>query len=94
MKRQQKLNKQRTSLDIERASLGLSKEMKKSLAIQSVRYLVADLPIDDVDLTLVKKIPFSQKVDHLAYFSGPSGVETKTVEAQATHIYEYDKAYR
>lgn len=91
--RQQKLNQQKTNLDSERGVLGLSPTFKKALAIQSVRYLVADLPIEDEDLKLVREIPFSREVDHYAYFAGPSGPETRTVPARATYIYEYDKAY-
>lgn len=88
--RQTNLNKQRTSLDTERGVLGLNNEFKKSLALQNVRYLVADLPIEDSDLTLVKEIPFSETVDHYAYVLGSEGPVTITVPATATYIYEME----
>lgn len=93
LERQTELNKQRTSLDPDSGTLGLSDSFKKSLALQNVRFLIADLAIKDPDLELVKEIPFSREVDHYAYFVGAEGPVTVIVPASATYIYEYNKAY-
>jgi hypothetical protein len=93
LERQTKLNEERTSLDVEKGELGLSEEFKKSLALQSVRYLIADLPIEDPDLVLLDKVAFSQEVDHYAYLMGAGGPTTVTVPAKAVYVYEYKDAY-
>lgn len=92
LQRQQALNQERTILNPETGVLGLSETFKKSLALQSVRYLVADLPIEDPDLVPVETVPFSQTVDHYAYFAGPEGPRTVPVPAKAAHVYEYRNA--
>ena len=71
----------------------LSSTFKRSLGLQSVKFLLADLPIEDKDLALRKTIPFSKTIDHYAYLSGDGGVQTVTVPARATYIYEYSGAY-
>ena len=88
LERQQALNSMRTSLDPQQGILGIPVEMKRSLDLQGVQFLVADLPIEDSELELAKEIPFSQPVDHLAYFGGADGqVQTVRVPARATYIY-------
>jgi len=91
--RQQLLNGERTILDPKEGVLRLSSTFKRSLGLQSVKFLLADLPIEDKDLALRKTIPFSKTIDHYAYLSGDGGVQTVTVPARATYIYEYSGAY-
>jgi len=93
LERQDKLNQERTMIDAERGVLNLSPTFKKALALQSVRYLVADLPIEDPDLKSVQEIPYSQDVGHSVYLSGEQGPQTVVVPARATHVYEYSEAY-
>ena len=93
LERQTALNSQRTSLDTEKGTLGLNEQFKKSLALQGVKYLVADLPIIDTDLVLVKEIPFSKVIDHYAYLIGQEGPVTVTVPAKGVYVYEYAKVY-
>lgn len=91
--RQTKLNAQKTSLDTQNAILGLPEEFKKSISLQNVRFLLTDLPIEDKDLVLVDKIPFSRQMGHFAYLMGPEGPKTITIPAYATYIYENEKVY-
>jgi len=93
LERQQRLNQERTMIDSERGVLSLTPTFKKALALQSVRYLVADLPIEDPDLKAVQEIPYSQEVGHSVYLSGEQGLQTVVVPARATHVYEYSAAY-
>jgi hypothetical protein len=88
-----KLNQTNARLDFEKASLTLPQEMKKSLSLQRVKYIVSDLPVEDEDMVLVEKIPFSQTVDHYAYVVTPEGMKTATVPATATWLYENKVVY-
>lgn len=91
LERQTKLNQMNTKLDLEKAELTLPAEVKKSLSLQGVKYLLSDLPIKDPDLVEVFKDPFSRTVDHYAYIVTPEGVQAKTVPASAVYIYENEK---
>jgi len=93
LERQSELNNQRTSLDTDKGTLGLNEQFKKSLALQAVKYLIADLPIIDADLVLRQEIPFSQKLDHYAYLMGQEGPVTVPVPAKGVYVYEYEKTY-
>ena len=93
LERQQNMNRMRTSLDPENGVLGIPRELKRSLDLQGVKFLVADLPIENEQLKLVKEVPFSEEVDHLAYFGGAQGVQTVRVPARATFVYENQSAF-
>jgi hypothetical protein len=91
--RHTRLNQANAKLDFDKAELSLPAEMKKSLSLQRVKYILSDLPIKDSDFSLVKEIPFSQTVDHYAYVVTDQGIQTTTVPATATWIYENKMVY-
>lgn len=91
--RQTKLNQYNAKLDLEEVSLTLPPPLKKSLSLQTVKFLLSDLPIEDQDLVLREKIPFSQTVDHFAYLATAEGVKLQTVPASAVYVYENTKVY-
>jgi hypothetical protein len=88
-----KLNKTNAQLDFAKASISLPPELKKSLSLQRVKYIVSDLPVEDESLELIEKIPFSQTVDHYAFVITPEGMKTTTVPATATWLYENKEVY-
>lgn len=89
IERQTGLNQTRTSIDIENQQLGLPPELKKSLALQSVKYFVSDIPISDTDLTLIKKFPLSESLDHSFYVAAQNG-EVGVVRIPTDGIYLYE----
>jgi len=91
--RQTKLNQFNTKLDLEKATLTLPQNFKKSLSLQRVKFLLSDLPIEDFDLILREEIPFSKTVDHFAYLATPEGIKLETVPAKGVYVYENTKVY-
>lgn len=92
LKRQKMLNSENTILDLEKGILRLPPRLKKSLALQGVKFLLSDLPFEDSDLSLVKEIPFSQEVEHMAFLKSPYD-KTVRIKVEKTHIYENENAY-
>ncbi len=90
LRRQQEINKENTTMDLERQAVSIPARMKQSLAIQGVKYLLADVPINDNDMRQVLEVPFSHEVDHMVPLK--TG-ETARIKVSATHIYENSKVY-
>jgi hypothetical protein len=89
--RQTGLNQARTILDYENKQLLLDEELKKSLALQSVRYLVSDVPLSDSGLKFIEKYPFTKPVDHFFYVATPEGgTQVITIPSEAIYLYEWD----
>lgn len=82
------LNQPRTILDFENKQLGFPYSLKKTLALQAVRYLVSDIPIADDDLTLIKKFPLPLDIDHLFYVSANGGTQTVRISTDSIYLYE------
>ncbi|MDO8657209.1 MAG: YfhO family protein [Candidatus Levybacteria bacterium] len=94
IKRQQMLNADNTTLDLQQEVLRLPPRLKKSLAIQGAKFLLSDLPFDDQDLKLIKEIPFSKETEHRAFLKGvEGGVQTAKIKVDKTYVYENKNVY-
>ena len=86
--RQQKLTRLNTTLDPQNGILRLPPQMKKSLNLQGVKYLLADLPFDDPDLILVKEFPLKKQVFHYAYLVVGGQMQNVQIPVSKTYVYE------
>ncbi len=90
LQRQTLLNRFNTQIDFDTGVLTLPPEMKKSLDLQSVRYLISDLKIDDPNLELVKTHQFSSKVNHVIFIAGST--DAKYFPTDHAYLYR-NKSY-
>ncbi|MDO8551066.1 MAG: YfhO family protein [bacterium] len=86
--RQRELTRLNTRLDPETGVLSIPPEMKKSLDLQGVKYLLSDLEINDQGLVLVKELPLSKQVNHLAYMMNGPEMRTARIPVEKTYVYE------
>lgn len=89
LKRQKSLNDLSTTLDLEKGILTLPAELKRSLNLQGVAYLLSDLPISDPDLNLVLEMPFYKETYHRAFLKNG---QTQKIKVDRTHVYENKSA--
>lgn len=92
IERQTGLNQGRTILDFENEQLLFPYELRKSLALQAVRYLTSDIPIKDESYKLVEKFDLPNASDHSFFLPAPGG-GTQTVKIPSTGIYLYESDY-
>lgn len=86
--RQQKLSRLNTNLDPQTGILRLTPQMKKSLNLQGVKYLLSDLPFDDPDLVLVKDFPLKRESFHSAYLITSGEMKTVKIPITKTYVYQ------
>lgn len=86
--RQNRLSRLNTTLDPETGILRLSGELKKSLDLQGVRYLLSDLAIEDPDLVLIKEFPLEKPAFHNAYLTVGGQMQNVRIPIEKTYVYE------
>lgn len=86
--RQHLLTRLNTTLDPQTGILRLPPQMKKSLNLQGVKYLLSDLPFEDEDLVLVKEFPLKKQIYHLAYLTLGDQMRTAKIPVEKTYVYE------
>jgi len=86
LQRQTQLNKFNTTINFEKGQLGLPDKMKKSLDLQSVRYLLTDIPIIHPDIILQKEITLSKPVDHVVYLANTT--DAQHIPVSKLYLYE------
>lgn len=88
------MNQEKTILDFENKRLLIGEAYKKSLAMQSVKYLISDVPIYDKDYKEIMFFPFFGDVDHEFYVAGADGgTNLVKIPSQGAHLYESDLYY-
>ncbi len=90
LQRQTILNKFNTKINLEKGELGLPPDLKKSLDLQSVRYLIADLPLIDPNLELIKTHQFSSKVNHVLFMA--NSTDSSKIPTDKAYLYR-NKSY-
>lgn len=86
--RQHQLTRLKTTLDPQSGILRLPPQMKKSLDLQGVKYLLSDLPFEDSDLTLLEDFPLRKQVFHYAYMTLGGSMRTVKIPVEKTYVYK------
>lgn len=86
--RQNKLSRLNTTLDPESGILRLPPQLKKSLNLQGVKYLLLDLAIEDPDLVLIKEFPLEKPAFHNAYLTVGGKMQNVRIPIEKTYVYE------
>ena len=91
LKNQEKLNENTMFLDGGTGSLRL--QNKKALDLQSVKFIISHLPIEDKELVLRQEFPLSRPIKHFGFFQTSQGLKTVTNTTSATYVYENQTVY-
>ncbi|MDP3998468.1 MAG: YfhO family protein [bacterium] len=86
--RQNMLSRLNTTLDPETGVLHLTHQMKKSLDLQGVKYLLTDLPFDNPELVLVKEFFLKKPAFHNAYLTAGAQMKNVQIPIEKTYVYE------
>jgi hypothetical protein len=70
----------------------LSDSLKKALMLQSVKYFISGLPVEDQDFTLVKSLDLPKDTKHYAFKTTADGsMQAVLTPMKEIYLYEYNK---
>ncbi len=85
IKRHHDLNSNHLIIDFKNSQIKFPDTMKKSLDLQSTKYILSDIPVNNADLSLVKTFPYRLKYKHRI---PTSENENSYIESDKVYLYE------